>query len=266
MRRNRVVVSEDEDEDEVVCLGTTVGGIRLDERVESEMEDDAEFSTPPSTPTKENVRTVNKKNGTITTANKSQPRSLVRLGRTLAVRQVYHMESRLAELRGFPLTRNESFFMSEWNFEAGPRDVLDAEANTPKQNASILLKRALALIAYFQANFERVSYPYFGKTINLRSRFNNHLAHKSRDKEMIALLTLTVMSEHDIPSLDKERCEHTVDSWGCTMERLVISAARQRGLLLYEGTSEVGGGGKAGADDNEHVTIYLLLSVSNDPL
>ena len=81
---------------------------------------------------------------------------------------------------------------------------------------------------------------------------------------MVVMVTLAVFGESDIPLLERERCEHTVDSWGCTMERLLINAAKRHGFALYEGTSDVGGGGKAGADATDYVTIYLLLSVSNE--
>ena len=77
------------------------------------------------------------------------------------------------------------------------------------------------------------------------------------------MLALAVLGEEDIPTLEKERCEYTVDSWGCTMERLLINAAKRSGIQLYDGTADVGGGGKASTDDTRYATIYLLLSVSN---
>ena len=48
------------------------------------------------------------------------------------------------------------------------------------------------------------------------------------------------------------------------MERLLINAAKRSGIQLYDGTTEVGGGGKASTDDTRYATIYLLLSTSND--
>ena len=64
--------------------------------------------------------------------------------------------------------------------------------------------------------------------------------------------------------MGKERCEYTVDSWGCTMERLLINAVKRNGIQLYDGTAEVGGEGNACTDAQDmQATIYLLLSVSN---
>ena len=93
---------------------------------------------------------------------------------------------------------------------------------------------------YFKGLFDYVSNPYFGKTINLRGRFNKHHLQKQKSNEMIVMLALTVLGEEDIPALEKDRCEHTVDSWGCTMERLLINAAKRSGIQLYDGTAEVG--------------------------
>ena len=138
----------------------------------------------------------------------------------------------MEDLKGFSLSPALSFRTSEWNFElVGPED-LDPRANTPKENALILLNRATAVVEYFQRCFCRVSNPYFGKTVNPRSRFNKHNTQKGKPNEMIVMVTLAVLGENDIPLLERERCEHTVDSWGCTMERLLINAAKRHGFAL----------------------------------
>jgi hypothetical protein len=238
---------------------------------EEENDDGLNYGTPLSSPLRSfEVLSLSpspqKKSSSIETRQqpKTEPRSLARKGRTRAVRQVSYLKSRVEELKGFAVSPTQSFLMSDWNGEVGKEEHLHPELKTPRENAAILFRRGMAVVEYFKQHFTYVSNPYFGKTVNLRSRFNKHMVVKKKEKEMIVMIALTVLGEEDIPIQDKERCEHTVDSWAMAMERLIINLAKRTGVPLYEGSSDVGGGGKAGADDTAYVTIYLLLSISNE--
>jgi hypothetical protein len=74
------------------------------------------------------------------------------------------------ELARYSLSPNESFFTSEWNDEFGESEELNASTKTPRKNVKVLFNRAMAVICYLEDVFDRVSKPYFGKTVNLRSK------------------------------------------------------------------------------------------------
>ena len=90
----------------------------------------------------------------------------------------------------------EVVFMSSTNKYA----KLDPVLCTPNEHGKTLLERAVLIMDYFS---DYVSNPYFGKTINLRGRFNKHHLQKQKSNEMIVMLALTVLGEEDIPAWER---------------------------------------------------------------
>jgi len=78
---------------------------------------------------------------------------------------------------------------------------------------------------------------------------------------MTAMITVALFGEMDIP--DDNMYERSVDSNGRLMEEQLFKAAKERAIPLFEGASDVGGGGRAEKDEAEYVYIYMRLIMAN---
>lgn len=217
---------------------------------EEEEEEELVFSTPPSSPVKENVK-------------KQVPRSLARSTSKKATRQVQNLKVRVAELKGCDLSTSCSFLTHTWCFEFGDTGAV-LKSNPPKQNVQVMLNRVKLVHRLFQDNFASVSKVYIGKTTNSRSRFNGHQRYKKKDGCMLVMIAVEVFVPEDVPDEDNERWGMTAETVALHYERLLTLELMKEGMV-YEDSEESGGGGRCANEGNiRETTVYMLLSVSNN--
>ena len=60
---------------------------------------------------------------------------------------------------------------------------------------SVLVDRVKEVKSLFEMNFKRTSGVYFGKSLNMRVRFSNHMKHKRKPDEMLVVVALEVFTE-----------------------------------------------------------------------
>ncbi len=214
-----------------------------------ENDDEEGYATPPCSPVKLRVA----------------PRSLARPGTKRAVRQIQNLKSRVAELQGCALDSTLSFHITEWSCEFGDEEARLSSEVEPSENVQVMLQRVSLVYGLLKSTFAHVSGVYIGKTSNQKTRFNHHNRHKKKPGHMLIMVAVGVFGKDDVPEQDRLRWSMNVDVLGLQYERMLTEAVVRDGEIpVFNDSEEAGGGGRASGTAANFVTVYVLLSVSNE--